>query len=242
MAGQNVKLIIKGIVYVTLFKALACWGHQPPLQDTCSSVWSPSFLHCVAQDCTTVLKARLDQHWIPQDYHLFWPPGYTYVTHPRTWLPGLTADFHSAERQAAPPDLFLQGCSPATWLPIDTCAWHSHPSCRSHRLFLLILLLLMLPVLQPILMPLQGLLPLERVSGTTQFNWVFNSCLQIIDKNIEQSWPENWAPRNGASDWPPARCSPVPCNPLNSDFQPVLHPAHGICPQGTHTVLPQSPK
>ncbi|KAK4811166.1 hypothetical protein QYF61_019797 [Mycteria americana] len=52
------------------------------------------------------------------------------------------------------------------------------------------------PMLQSIQISLQGLLSLKRVNSTSQFsvisklaNGAFNSCLQIIDKNIEQNWP-----------------------------------------------------
>ncbi|GAB0207835.1 adenomatous polyposis coli protein-like [Grus japonensis] len=52
------------------------------------------------------------------------------------------------------------------------------------------------PMLQSIQIPLQGLLSLERVNSTSQFgiisklaNDAFNSCIQIIDKYVEQNWP-----------------------------------------------------
>ncbi|KAK4811360.1 hypothetical protein QYF61_027589 [Mycteria americana] len=48
----------------------------------------------------------------------------------------------------------------------------------------------------PAFIPLQGLLSLERVNSTSQIGIIskladgaFNSCLHIIDKNIEQNWP-----------------------------------------------------
>ncbi|GAB0209802.1 hypothetical protein GRJ2_003445900 [Grus japonensis] len=49
---------------------------------------------------------------------------------------------------------------------------------------------------QRLLIPLQGLLSLKRVNSTSQFGIIsklahgaFNSCIQIIDKYIEQNWP-----------------------------------------------------
>ena len=51
-------------------------------------------------------------------------------------------------------------------------------------------------MLQSIQIPLQGFLSLEGVNSTSQVsiisklaNGAFNSCIQIIDKNIEQNWP-----------------------------------------------------
>lgn len=51
-------------------------------------------------------------------------------------------------------------------------------------------------MLQPSYIPLQGLLSLKRVNRTCQFGIIsslaygaFISCIQIIDKYVEQNWP-----------------------------------------------------
>ena len=89
------------------------------------------------------------------------------------------------------------------------------------------------PMLQSIQVPLQGLLSLRRVNSTSQFgivsklaNGAFNSCMQIIDQNIEWNWPQNGALGNTTGDRLLAKCSPIHYNPLSFALQPVLHPAH----------------
>ncbi|RMC03947.1 hypothetical protein DUI87_19284 [Hirundo rustica rustica] len=49
--------------------------------------------------------------------------------------------------------------------------------------------------------------------------------IHVINKNIEQSWPQHRPLRNTTGDWLPAACSTVPQHSLDPAMQTVLHPA-----------------
>lgn len=55
----------------------------------------------------------------------------------------------------------------------------------------------------------------------------FDSCIQVIDKIIEQNWPQvGLTLSSAAGDQSPARCSHIQYNTLSSAFQIVFHSAH----------------
>ncbi|TRZ07567.1 hypothetical protein HGM15179_019542 [Zosterops borbonicus] len=52
-----------------------------------------------------------------------------------------------------------------------------------------------------------------------------NALIHVINKNIEQSWPQHRALTNTTHYWLPAGCSTIPYHPLGLAMQPVLNPA-----------------
>ncbi|RMC21667.1 hypothetical protein DUI87_02535 [Hirundo rustica rustica] len=52
-----------------------------------------------------------------------------------------------------------------------------------------------------------------------------NTLIHIINKNIEQNWPQHRPLRNTTGDWPPAGCSTAHHHSLGPAIQPVPNPA-----------------
>ncbi|RMC09800.1 hypothetical protein DUI87_13587 [Hirundo rustica rustica] len=52
-----------------------------------------------------------------------------------------------------------------------------------------------------------------------------NTLMHMVDKNIEQNWPQHRPLRDTTSDWPPAGCSTIHHHSLGLAIQTVLNPA-----------------
>ncbi|RMB97483.1 hypothetical protein DUI87_25964 [Hirundo rustica rustica] len=70
-------------------------------------------------------------------------------------------------------------------------------------------------------------------------NQRFNTLIHIINKNIEQSWPQHRPLRDTTGDWPPAACSTVHHHSLCPAIQPVPNPAQRAPVQATGCQLIQ---
>ncbi|RMB98799.1 hypothetical protein DUI87_25018 [Hirundo rustica rustica] len=56
-------------------------------------------------------------------------------------------------------------------------------------------------------------------------NQRFNTLIHVINKNIEQSWPQHRPLRDSTGDWPPAGCGTVHHHSLGLAMQLVPNPA-----------------
>lgn len=126
-------------------------------------------------------------------------------------LSGHTVDSHLLCCQPAPPDPFPQDCAPATPFPGYACAWHYSVLAAESGIFFSFSVLCHL-ILQFIKIPLQGLSSLKRAKSRSQCgmisrltNGAFDSCVQIFDKNTEQSWSLKFSLVSAAGDRSPAR-------------------------------------
>ncbi|KAK4826692.1 hypothetical protein QYF61_010701 [Mycteria americana] len=88
------------------------------------------------------------------------------------------------------------------------------------------------PSIQPVQVPLQSLPTLKQINTPTQLGVVckltesaLDPFVQIIDKDIEQNWPQHRALGNTACDWPPTGVNSIHHHSLGPAVQPVLYPA-----------------
>ncbi|KAK4814498.1 hypothetical protein QYF61_020860 [Mycteria americana] len=88
------------------------------------------------------------------------------------------------------------------------------------------------PSIQPGQIPLQSLPTLKLINTPTQLGVVcklsegaLDPFVQIIDKDIEQDWPQHRALGNTACDWPPTGVNSIYHHSLGPAIQPVLYPA-----------------
>ncbi|RMC05423.1 hypothetical protein DUI87_18615 [Hirundo rustica rustica] len=65
-----------------------------------------------------------------------------------------------------------------------------------------------------------------------------NSLIHVINKNIEQNWPQHRPLRDTTGDWPPAGCSTVHHHSLGPAIQPVPNPVKSAPVQamGCHLI------
>ncbi|RMC19037.1 hypothetical protein DUI87_03641 [Hirundo rustica rustica] len=65
----------------------------------------------------------------------------------------------------------------------------------------------------------------------------FNTHIHIINKNIEQNWPQQRPLRDTTGAWPPAGCSTIHHHSLGPAIQPVPNPAKSAPVQATDCQL-----
>jgi len=191
---QSPQLLLTGHTF-QLFHQVWC----PPLDafkhvNILLQLWGPELF--------TALKVRPHQCWIQWDNHLFWTAGYAVfdasqdLDCPLGCQGTLLSHMNPAVNQHSQTPFCRAGLQPlvsqfilvtgVTPPQVQNPAFgpvkgHATGDCL---------------MLQSIQIPLQGLSSLERVNTTSQFsiisklvNGAFSSCLQTIDKNIEQKWP-----------------------------------------------------
>ncbi|KAK4818185.1 hypothetical protein QYF61_007823 [Mycteria americana] len=88
------------------------------------------------------------------------------------------------------------------------------------------------PSIQPVQVPLQSLPTLKQINTPAQLGVIcklteraLNPFIQIIDKDIEQNWPQHRALGDTACDRPPTEVNSIHHHPLGPAIQPVLYPA-----------------
>ncbi|RMC04400.1 hypothetical protein DUI87_19221 [Hirundo rustica rustica] len=88
------------------------------------------------------------------------------------------------------------------------------------------------PSIQPFKVSLQSPPTFQQIDTRSQLTVIhkftnerLNTLIHVINKNIEQNWPQHRSLRNTTSDWPPAGCSSVHHHSPGPAIQPVPNPA-----------------
>lgn len=94
---------------------------------------------------------------------------------------------------------FLQGCSPASWLPVCTFVWHYSVPRAALCIYLCWISCCCRLSSAPVYLGPSARLLIPWVNIISPFSVIsklardaFNSCIQITEKNIEQNWSKNW--------------------------------------------------
>ncbi|RMC19694.1 hypothetical protein DUI87_03258 [Hirundo rustica rustica] len=88
------------------------------------------------------------------------------------------------------------------------------------------------PSIQPFQISLQSHPTFQQIDTRSQLSVIhkftnerFNTLIHVINKNIEQNWPQHRPLRDTTGDWPPAGCSTVHHHSLGPAVQSVPNPA-----------------
>ncbi|RMC21926.1 hypothetical protein DUI87_02797 [Hirundo rustica rustica] len=88
------------------------------------------------------------------------------------------------------------------------------------------------PSIQPFQISLKSHPTFQQIDTRSQLTVIckftderFNTHIHVINKNIEQNWPQHRSLRDTTGDWPPAGCSTIHHHSLGPAIQPVPNPA-----------------
>ncbi|RMC18144.1 hypothetical protein DUI87_05024 [Hirundo rustica rustica] len=102
------------------------------------------------------------------------------------------------------------------------------------------------PCIQPFRVSLQSPLPFQQINTCSQSSVIckftnerFNTLIHVINKNIEQNWPEHRPLRDTTGGWPPAGCSTIHQRSLGPANQPIPNPVKSASVQATGCQLIQ---
>ncbi|RMC19616.1 hypothetical protein DUI87_03176 [Hirundo rustica rustica] len=102
------------------------------------------------------------------------------------------------------------------------------------------------PSIQPFQISLQSHPTFQQIDTRSQLSVIrkftnqrLNSLIHVINKNIEQNWPQHRALRDTIGDWPPAGCSTIHHHSLGPAVQSVPNPAKSAPVQDTGCQLIQ---
>ncbi|RMC19225.1 hypothetical protein DUI87_03830 [Hirundo rustica rustica] len=102
------------------------------------------------------------------------------------------------------------------------------------------------PSIQPFQISLQSPPAFQQIDTCSQLSVIhkftnqrFNTLIHIINKNIEQNWPQHRPRRDTTGAWPPAACSTIHHHSLGPAIQPVPNPAQSAPVQATGCQLIQ---
>ncbi|RMC10298.1 hypothetical protein DUI87_13100 [Hirundo rustica rustica] len=87
------------------------------------------------------------------------------------------------------------------------------------------------PSVQPFQISLQSPPIFQQIDTHSQLSVIhkftnerFNTHIHVINKNIEQSWPQHRPLRDTTGDWPPAGCRTIHHHSLGPAIQPIPNP------------------
>ncbi|RMC09889.1 hypothetical protein DUI87_12676 [Hirundo rustica rustica] len=145
-----------------------------------------------------------------------------------------------------PPGPFLPGHYPATPSPAYKgagvyCGKMQDLALRLNKLHLVRLC----PSIQPFQISLQSPPTFQQIDIRSQLSVIreftnerFNTLNHIINKNIEQNWPQHRLLMDTTGAWLPAGCSAIDHHSLGLAIQPVPNPAKCSCPsQGLPALI-----